>query len=230
MAIDWNVTVQGTSPTVMPFGKHKGTPLDQVPRDYLQWALKNATLVKPGLRGEIELVLGIPVGTTRNPPEANGGTVSFKTRDGKQVSFKAKTIETVTEPPTSPETGNGQTEVQRLNASLANALRDVRDLEATIVNLRGDIIARDRTINAQRAELDPLRARIATLQVQMSNAQQFGRNGTDNPTDMERFRRILKGVFSLMSRKHHPDVGGTVERQTVVNDFYRELVKKMEGR
>ena len=33
---------QGSTGDVMPWGKHKGTPLDQVPGDYLNWAVRNA--------------------------------------------------------------------------------------------------------------------------------------------------------------------------------------------
>jgi len=29
-------------PLTMPFGKHKGVPVDQVPNDYWEWALRNA--------------------------------------------------------------------------------------------------------------------------------------------------------------------------------------------
>lgn len=31
----------------MPWGKHKGIPIDQVPRDYLVWALKNMDACRP---------------------------------------------------------------------------------------------------------------------------------------------------------------------------------------
>jgi hypothetical protein len=34
----------------MPFGKHKGTPLVDVPTGYLQWVLRNCTDLHPGLR------------------------------------------------------------------------------------------------------------------------------------------------------------------------------------
>ena len=31
----------------MPFGKHQGKPLGQVPRDYVQWLLSSGALDKP---------------------------------------------------------------------------------------------------------------------------------------------------------------------------------------
>ena len=36
----------------------------------------------------------------------------------------------------------------------------------------------------------------------------------DKPSDLEKFRRILKQAFAALSRKHHPDVqGGSVLRR-----------------
>ena len=37
--------IHATDP--MPWGKHKGIPIDQVPRDYLVWALKNMDACRP---------------------------------------------------------------------------------------------------------------------------------------------------------------------------------------
>src|SRR5208283_3515914 len=51
----------------MPWRKHKGTPIDQVPRDYLIWVVRNADALKPELRKEIEDELGM------RPGEANVG-------------------------------------------------------------------------------------------------------------------------------------------------------------
>ena len=41
-------------PPVMPWGKHKGVPLADVPEDYLNWILKNAENMSPELRAQIE--------------------------------------------------------------------------------------------------------------------------------------------------------------------------------
>lgn len=38
----------------MPFGKHAGMPLDQVPKSYIQWALKNIDNLDPDLRLSLE--------------------------------------------------------------------------------------------------------------------------------------------------------------------------------
>lgn len=36
----WEFSEEARVPTVMPFGKHKGTPVEDVPPDYVRWLLK----------------------------------------------------------------------------------------------------------------------------------------------------------------------------------------------
>jgi len=45
----------------MPFGKHKGTPIDEVPRDYLQWLAKKKVRLPEDLRNEIYDTFGIVI-------------------------------------------------------------------------------------------------------------------------------------------------------------------------
>lgn len=44
--------------SVMPFGKHKGKPLNQIPKDYLSWVLQECN-IKDWLYKEIEDILGL---------------------------------------------------------------------------------------------------------------------------------------------------------------------------
>jgi hypothetical protein len=44
----------------MPWGKHKGQDLADVPESYLQWALENAEAMSPTLREAIRARLGLP--------------------------------------------------------------------------------------------------------------------------------------------------------------------------
>lgn len=53
----------------MPWGKHKGKPIDEVPADYLEWALKNASNLNDQLRAEIEKQLGLLPGSTKTAPD-----------------------------------------------------------------------------------------------------------------------------------------------------------------
>jgi hypothetical protein len=41
----------------MPFGKHKGEPLDDIATDYLQWLINTATNLRPPLRRAIVMEL-----------------------------------------------------------------------------------------------------------------------------------------------------------------------------
>lgn len=38
----WVASEKARIPTIMPFGKHKGTPIDQIPADYKQWLLRQS--------------------------------------------------------------------------------------------------------------------------------------------------------------------------------------------
>lgn len=44
----------------MPFGKHRGEELDQIPEDYLIWVLEKADRASPLLKMAIRRVLGLP--------------------------------------------------------------------------------------------------------------------------------------------------------------------------
>lgn len=39
---------------LMPFGKHKGEPVEDVPADYLDWFLGNIERISPALQAEME--------------------------------------------------------------------------------------------------------------------------------------------------------------------------------
>ena len=41
----------------MPFGKHRGAPLDEVPPKYLRWVLREVKTLAPDLRADITAVL-----------------------------------------------------------------------------------------------------------------------------------------------------------------------------
>ncbi len=53
----------------MPFGKHRGEQLGNVPRDYLLWVLDNCGNISPTLRNEIRRILGIGRPSYSPPPQ-----------------------------------------------------------------------------------------------------------------------------------------------------------------
>lgn len=48
--VKWLHTPQMTAASLMAFGKHKGMPLNTIPKSYLRWALKNMTNLDADLR------------------------------------------------------------------------------------------------------------------------------------------------------------------------------------
>ena len=145
---------QGSTGDVMPWGKHKGKPLDQVPRDYLNWAVRNADHMSPELRAQIEQNLGMFPGSTTPPPP-----------DPKEV-------------------------------------KRIKELEQQVREMEGQLRTAERG------------ARVAAK---------------DQPTDLDLFRRIVKQWFGAMSRKFHPDLGGSAEKQAVLNQCYQDLIRRLDN-
>jgi hypothetical protein len=65
----------------MPFGKHRGLPLEEVPDSYLMWILDNVTLDnRPSLREAIRLRLGLPRTDSRTGANLDGLVKSWYRR------------------------------------------------------------------------------------------------------------------------------------------------------
>lgn len=56
---------------VIPFGKHKGKPLADVPMPYLRWLLANATDLRPDTRATIEAFMSNPGQRGTRAPKAS---------------------------------------------------------------------------------------------------------------------------------------------------------------
>lgn len=162
----------------MPWGKHKGTPLKDVPKDYLLWVLREADKAAPELKAEIQRVLD----------EADNDRPLFGDDSGD---------------PQAEEIAHWQARYfeadKRAKAAEKRALEFKREAAK----------ARDN--------------RVRELEALLSAATQ------DRPADADKFRRIVKRWYGAMSRKYHPDLGGSAERQAVVNECYRGLVQLIEG-
>lgn len=50
----WQCSEACRIPTHFPFGKHKGMPMEDLPKDYVEWALKNLTDIDGYLRTALE--------------------------------------------------------------------------------------------------------------------------------------------------------------------------------
>lgn len=56
----------------MPWGKHKGKPLKEVPDDYLMWVLDHADKANPTLKDAIRMHLGLDENNKPIPPQSAG--------------------------------------------------------------------------------------------------------------------------------------------------------------
>lgn len=161
----------------MPWGKHRGKLLKDVPRDYLLWVMGKADLASPELKAEIQQVLDA---ADNDRPLFGGGDGPSEADD--LATWQARYFEME----------------QRAKAAEKRAAELKRDVAA----------ARD--------------GRIRQLESELRAARQ------DRPTDADKFRRVVKRWYGAMSRKYHPDLGGSAERQMVVNDCYRGLIGELD--
>lgn len=159
---------------IFPWGKHRGIPVKDVPKDYLDWAIHNADKMSPELRAECERVLGLPAGSTTPLPEPP-----------------------LPEP---PENEKLRSENETLWKRAGVLEKQNQDLARRVTDLLNQI-----SILSRRSSTD------------------------DKPTDLGRFRRIIKQWFGAMSRRYHPDMGGSVAAQTVLNTCYHDLIERLDN-
>jgi exodeoxyribonuclease X len=43
-----------SAPLTMPFGKHKGEKIEDLPTDYIEWCLENVERLSPSIQKEME--------------------------------------------------------------------------------------------------------------------------------------------------------------------------------
>ncbi len=132
-----------TASTPMPWGKHKGQPIGQIPRSYMRWCLENADALAPELRRSFEWMCGLAVGSTKAKVDP----------DAKPWKAAPQCSKPEPEQPKAPP---------------------------------------------------PPIAQIASL------------------------RGLVKAWYGKMSRKFHPDLGGSAEKQIVLNLCYKTLCEEIE--
>ena len=138
--------------TPMPWGKHRGTPIGQIPRSYMTWCIENADSLPDDLRRSFEWMTGKSVGSTK---------------------VKADTV--FKDPPFQPG---------------SNGYRNGKGYK--------------RPPDPPKTPPPPSEARIASL------------------------RGLVKSWYRNQSLLYHPDRGGSVEKQKILNECYRTLNVEIE--
>lgn len=182
---------------VMPFGKHRGTPIKDVPKSYLQWILANVETIEPALKAKIEARLNIQPATL---------PLAVEEPEPDPASPQAKSA-----------LAAANLEIERLKLEIQSLARVVNSGEAELRRVRRDWLDDKLRLKNKDVEIARLKAALD------SQPRRFGRDG-----GASEFRRIVKQWYGAISRKYHPDMGGSAANQTVVNVCYRDLIERLE--
>jgi uncharacterized protein (DUF3820 family) len=99
---------------IMPFGKHAGERVEDLPTDYLHWCLKNVAKLDPRLRKAMETTLGMPA----SQPAADIKPVVAKVEDRLKMWYRRATMKY------HPDRG-GSNEIQRVVNECYESLSEV---------------------------------------------------------------------------------------------------------
>jgi hypothetical protein len=77
-------------------------------------------------------------------------------------------------------------------------------------------------LKAAWARVRELHAEVKSLRLELIRVQK------NQPLRRDLVRQLVKAWYVAMSRKHHPDHGGSSERMLVVNDCYEDLISRLE--
>jgi hypothetical protein len=180
--------------TVMPFGRHRGKPLSEVPTEYLRWALANATAMGPELREQVEAVLGF-----------QAPSMPFMVEAGPAEAEEAA-------PPDASDL-----------AAINQHLRDLRKEDAALIKKANAEVARI------RKGWDDDKVRLANAQTEVKQLKRaLAEASREKVSDPAAFRRVVKQWYGAVSRRFHPDMGGSAASQVVANVCYQELIERLD--
>jgi hypothetical protein len=167
----------------MPFGKHKGLPIETIPRDYLVWCLQKADVCNPD--------------SDRYWPE-------FRELCESMVGPHA----TVKPPP-------------------MNLLQIAEHLirEGITLTVQGDRLVASGPIDPAVSEAIGKNAGLIGAILQCSGGRAATPEKSPHLILGEAMRGMVKAWFSRMSRRFHPDHGGSVAAQSAINQGYQGLLE-----
>ncbi len=170
----------------MPFGKHKGQPIETIPQDYLAWCLREMDACKPD--------------SDRYWPE-----------------FKAA-LESVAGPMLPGMT--------RPTVMAFPALCSVLAARGITISVRGGELVTSETITDE-AIREAVRVHKAPLLavVKLVEPGQVASRGSAKLIVAAEVRCLIKAWYGRMSKRLHPDAGGSTAAQVAVNQCYQDLMK-----
>lgn len=223
----------------MPFGKHRGTVIKDVPRDYLRWAIDKADFCNPNHSKYWEDL----------------HDVFYKVLYGKDLDASQHSQGTPPPLPTTPPPPNysAWTAVsQKANCNVTCNPPDpsipsfpvfCRALENMGIKIRIVEIGGISTVEPSRKLNERLRYCLNVYQddflgaarcLEIQSKPQEQKSTSSVPQSKRiliagEIRAIVKRWYRQMSAQHHPDTGGSVVGQSAVNACYSSLMKLLEG-
>jgi len=111
----------------------------------------------------------------------------------------------------------------------AEAKKRARDLELLSERLIADLQRARAVITELERDLRGKRDVIAGLERQLQIKNQPTSQAPIQMTNGDVITRIVKQWYSAMSRIFHPDMGGSAEKQAVLNQCYSDLKQRLES-
>lgn len=226
----------------MPFGKHRGTVIKDVPRDYLLWAVDKADFCNPDHSRYWEDLHKIfykvlygkdldtpPPNSSVIPPTAtpNSGNASHAQQNGQSKSAGHVT-----------RVNHNQDPNPLSFPVFCRTLENI-GIKIRIVEIDGiwtvepsKKLLNERLQYCLNAYQDDFLGAARCLDIQSKPQEQ---KSTSSVPQSKRIliageiRAIVKRWYRQMSAQHHPDTGGSVVGQSAVNACYSSLMKLLEG-
>jgi hypothetical protein len=214
----------------MPFGEHKGKPLDEVPTSYIQWLLKSSTDLSPRLRKSL---FAVTTGDWEDmPSDPEGGAYE---EPEPEIGKKAGTIP-VSRSSRSSSDGfgvPGQYSYRRAglradDPEVAELKRALRDAEQRVVDLCRAIDRGAGERERQKALIEEMRRELIELRSKSGRPTPLY-TGSLAGVDTKILNDILKAGWAVCIKRAHPDHGGTSTEFQAVMAAWHEIKKQVPG-
>jgi hypothetical protein len=176
----------------MPWGAHRGTPIDQLPASYLVWALANTDACDPDharfwpeLKQTFEALVGTQAVPARRP----------RVLSAEELCARLK----------------------------ARGITLVRSAQGRDLQPSGPLEDED-----LREAWGIHKSRIMTIVFSVEPPEPPRARGSVKLLVAAEVRNLIRSWYGKMSRRFHPDAGGSAASQSAVNQSFRSLMEDFE--